>query len=633
MVKIFVPACDLVPGANAVGQHLSLLIPALAERAEVDAMTLKGEELAHIQRFGAARLMRVPTAEKEPTERVAAFQRAVARQLDNDSYDLVYCADLFSASTAVSANSLGNEVLLIDLFDLPSVSFVERHPGSDDRRWQQSVRRHEMSALMTARRIVVHSEAMRRYLLGLNVPQERIRHLPFGVTTAVFSPPSIEVRADPSACLIAAVIEPWSEALLAELLRVVTTLPRRVQVQLVTSDPVAGAVEPLAAQHGLQSRVRVERTTTAEQLASALGNVDVVVVWWGWSDKVIETGLTAVEALDALSCGRPVVATDGPGHRELLDRGELGRCVRRGDVEGLGKCLNELVASSALRKRLGTRGREFALDHCSWERVRQLYTELIEEELGVSIRGTGEPTPPSETTPADAIVDTPPASADYEVLHTPVVPRPAPAADRARGGAAVPAPIALGVSDQLEGGATGSDPWVHDTIAMPTQPDVMEAVRSDSEVVTAPGLRSVALMDSLAPPPGNEDQTDILRQETGSGDETERLEISESLVKRLSESREDTESDKDEATRLPAQPGDAPRAAAPENQKPAQPDAGTASPSVVEIGPGEFVALQPLNADESTDLDREAAHHRTDGDTGAPEITTQIPADGEKTPR
>lgn len=645
MAKILVLACNMVPSVDAVGQHLSQLIPALAERAEVDAMTLKGDELAHIQRFGAARLMRVPTAEKAPAERVAAFQRAVARQLDNEPYDVVYCADLFSASTAASASSLGSALLFVDLFDLPSIIFAEQNPGVDDRRWHQSLRRHEMAALMAATRVIVHSEAMRRFLLGLNVPPERVRSLPFGVATDVFTPPSIEVRADPSACLIAALVAPWRDAALDELVSVLAQLPKRVQLQLLTSDPVVDTLEQLAEKYGVARRLRLERASTAEQMANALGNVDVTLVWWGWSDKVLDTGMIAIEALDAMACGRPVVTTEAPGNRELIEKGDLGRCIRRGDTEGLGKYLAELVTSSALRKRLGTRGREFVLDHHSWERVRPHYFALIEDALGAPLGQTATDPKQVETTPADAAVDTPPATAAGEGMHTPVVPRPAPAESASRSpaetpaksGSAVPAPIALGVSAQLDGAA--GDPWVHDTIAMPTQPDVIAAAQDDQAPVVTPGLRSLALMDSVGSETGSEDNTEVRPHTLGPTDETERLQISESLVKRLYGPRSTPRPrvEDEETIRLAAYPDDpasglAPGAAVEVTAPSARPPAASHHPSVVEIGPGEYVGA-PLATDETTDLDREAKRPTPAGDKNHPQRGTAPAADGEKTPR
>lgn len=643
MAKILVLAFDMVPSVDAVGQHLSQLIPALAERAEVDAMTLKGDELAHIQRFGAARLMRVPTAEKAPAERVAAFQRAVARQIDNEPYDVVYCADLFAASTAASASSLGSALLFVDLFDLPSISFGEQNPGIDDRRWHQSLRRHEMAALMAASRVVVHSETMRRYLLGLNVPPERVRSLPFGVATDIFTPPSIEVRADPSACLIAALVAPWRDAALDELARVLAQLPKRVHLQLLTSAPVpvADTLEQVAAQHGVSRRLSLECASTTEQMARALGNVDVALVQWSWSDKVLETGVIAVEALNAMSCGRPVVTTEAPGNREFIEKGDLGHCVRRGDGEGLVKYLTELVTSSALRKRLGTRGREFVLDHYSWERLRPRYLELVEDALGARLGQAVTDPRQSETTPADRAIDTPPVTAPGEGQHTPVMARPTAAdgANRsaaeapAKGGSAVPAPIALGVSDQLDSAAGANDPWVHDTIAMSTQPDVLNAMQAENAPVAAPGLRSLALMDSVGPENGSEDKTEVRPHNLSPSDETERLEISESLVKRLygPRSTPHVPVEDEETIRLPAFPGDqavAPRAA----PAPLRSPATAPRPSVVEIGPGEFVGA-PLGVDETTDLDRETKGAAARSEKISPARGTVAPADGDKTSR
>ena len=61
--------------------------------------------------------------------------------------------------------------------------------------------------------------------------------------------------------------------------------------------------------------------------------------------------------LEAASCGRPIVASDIPGCREVLVPGETGLLVPAHDVPALAKAIAALAGDAELRVRLGAAGR------------------------------------------------------------------------------------------------------------------------------------------------------------------------------------------------------------------------------------------------------------------------------------
>jgi glycosyltransferase involved in cell wall biosynthesis len=71
----------------------------------------------------------------------------------------------------------------------------------------------------------------------------------------------------------------------------------------------------------------------------------------------------------ALAGGKPVIAYDCDGAREVCFEGETGFLVRPGDVAGLSEKLSRLLENASLRERLGQSGREFVREHFSAERM------------------------------------------------------------------------------------------------------------------------------------------------------------------------------------------------------------------------------------------------------------------------
>jgi len=64
--------------------------------------------------------------------------------------------------------------------------------------------------------------------------------------------------------------------------------------------------------------------------------------------------------LEAAACGRPMVATDWPGCREICRDGVTGLCVPPRQARPLAEALAKLAADPALRKKLGTEARRVA---------------------------------------------------------------------------------------------------------------------------------------------------------------------------------------------------------------------------------------------------------------------------------
>ncbi len=89
-----------------------------------------------------------------------------------------------------------------------------------------------------------------------------------------------------------------------------------------------------------------------------------------------------IALIEAMASRKPVVASDIGGVRDLIGHEENGMLVEAGDVEALSKSLLQLVASPALRNRMGESGRRFVERSYSLPTMIRAYEKVYHDALG-----------------------------------------------------------------------------------------------------------------------------------------------------------------------------------------------------------------------------------------------------------
>lgn len=126
-----------------------------------------------------------------------------------------------------------------------------------------------------------------------------------------------------------------------------------------------------ASRLGLDSRVRFLgfRSDVPELMASmdAVAHTSIVAEPFG---RVV---------VEAMMCGRPVVATRGGGVTEIIHDGETGLLVPPADASALAAALGSILSDPALAQRLGQRGRGDVSDRFSLEETCRSVSALLTE--------------------------------------------------------------------------------------------------------------------------------------------------------------------------------------------------------------------------------------------------------------
>ena len=167
------------------------------------------------------------------------------------------------------------------------------------------------------------------------------------------------------------------EILLQAVRQLAERLPR-LTLLLVGGGGEEARIRRLVAEFGLQDKVI---------FTGFLGNPIRI---YGLLDLYVATSLKEglpLAPLEAMAAGLAIVATDVPGHRDVVVRGETGLLVPAEDSRALADAIAGLVADAARRRKMGESGRQRVLEHFAVRSMVDQTVEVYRRALGAARTG------------------------------------------------------------------------------------------------------------------------------------------------------------------------------------------------------------------------------------------------------
>ncbi len=205
-------------------------------------------------------------------------------------------------------------------------------------------------------------ELARNFTPGLEVLE-----IPNGVDTACFAP---GVRGEAEGCELLFVGRLAPQKGVDVLLRALALIPKGWRLRIAGDGPEGARLSALAIQLGLGERVQFLGWTQRECLPGMYRSADVFVF------PSYDEGMPNV-VLEALASGLPIVATRIAGNEQLVEDGANGALVPAGEPEVFAKRLLPLILDRDLRRAMGARSREIAVERFSWGRSAEQYERLM----------------------------------------------------------------------------------------------------------------------------------------------------------------------------------------------------------------------------------------------------------------
>jgi glycosyltransferase involved in cell wall biosynthesis len=201
-------------------------------------------------------------------------------------------------------------------------------------------------AIAGADALITVSAGLKRRLVELGAPDEKVTVLRNGIDTALFHPgpwPDTGDRAamrarlgltGPTLISVGGLIPRKRHHLAIDAMAL---LPGATLL-ILGAGPEHAALEARATQRGVADRVRLLGPRPHAELPAYYAAADLSVLASsreGWANVLLES----------MACGTPVVASDIPGNPEVVQRRDAGLIVRDNTAEGIAEAVQNLLAN------------------------------------------------------------------------------------------------------------------------------------------------------------------------------------------------------------------------------------------------------------------------------------------------
>jgi glycosyltransferase involved in cell wall biosynthesis len=289
---------------------------------------------------------------------------------------------------------LGYGLLAIERLGLPVIATIH-HPITVDRRleiehaegrykqltlrrWYSFTKMQTRVARRLRRVITVSENSFGDISRDHQVSPERMAIVPVGVDPDLFKPLD-HVKRVPGRLVTTASADVTMKGLRYLLEAMAKLRVERPETHLVVigRKKEGGASEAVIEKLGLEDAVEFITGVPEQRIIELYGEAELAVV------PSLYEGFS-LPAIEAMSCGTPLVATTGGAIPEVVGNdNETALLVEPGDSEALAAKIAQAFADPELRARIGAAGRQRVIDNWSWrntaERTVEQYRMLLAE--------------------------------------------------------------------------------------------------------------------------------------------------------------------------------------------------------------------------------------------------------------
>jgi glycosyltransferase involved in cell wall biosynthesis len=234
-------------------------------------------------------------------------------------------------------------------------------------------RLHKETIKKCARIITITDQTKNLYIKTFD--ERNISTIPFGVDTEMFKPARLEERSEECEILYAGSLYPLKGV--HDLIRAIANVRKnglKANLTIVGEGQQKEALTALTRALGVEEHVKFEGFVPYSNMPSYYKRSDIFCF-----PTLGEPFGKAV--IEAMACGKPVIATNAGGPAEIIQDKVDGILVPPSNPEAIALQITRLIEDKNERRRLGERARETAVNRFSWSQIAEKYHQLYSRLL------------------------------------------------------------------------------------------------------------------------------------------------------------------------------------------------------------------------------------------------------------
>ncbi|PKL42224.1 MAG: glycosyl transferase [Candidatus Riflebacteria bacterium HGW-Riflebacteria-1] len=381
-------AFDTFPAPKGAAVHIREFAQTLFTYTGSGLLLVLGdEELPSWQIEGSMQIRRLASGEPNYLKRAMQFGEFVyahAEMLRND-LQIAHFRDPWGGIPMLDVKNRSYKTVY-EVNSLPSIELPARY-GNISSRTCAKIRRLEQRCWEEADRIICPSQVIRNCLISLGASADKITVIPNGAH--IIDAAQIDIPADaPGQYLIYfGAVQSWQG--LEVLFKAMTFLRDLSELKLVLcvsgSKPRLKYLQKLAArmsiEHQLIWQMKVPQIVVSNWLAGAAISVAPLVE----CARNLTQGCCPIKIVESMAMAKPVIASDLPVVRELIDHNDTGWLIRPDRPSELARAIRILLAHPDECRRIGENAQKKAAASLTWATVTAtlagIYRQLTAENL------------------------------------------------------------------------------------------------------------------------------------------------------------------------------------------------------------------------------------------------------------
>jgi glycosyltransferase involved in cell wall biosynthesis len=394
-------AFDRFPTRKGAAVHIARFAPALFDHAGSGILYVLGGDGDPLHQLeGNAEIVRHPGGEPNFLERAAGFARRLVSLLDEaaPALEIVHFRDPWSGAPILTHPASFRTVYEVN--GLPSIELPYLFPSIAPRT-RAKIEAMERFCLERADRIVTPSKTTRDLLVSRGVRQRKITVIPNGADA-----PALPVRRPSGApakyVIYVGALQPWqgTDTLVRAMARL-ADLDLSLVICASNRSRHSKRIERLAEKLELGPRVVWHHALEPPELIPWLAHALASVAPLRDCDRNAIQGCSPLKVLESMAAGTPVVASDLPPVREIVDDGIDGVLVPADRPAALARAIRILHDYPEHARRIGDAARAKAARSFDWQQSLQLLKKVY-DGLGASAPGS-----PSRDNDVNALMEGP----------------------------------------------------------------------------------------------------------------------------------------------------------------------------------------------------------------------------------